>query len=275
MKRLSITMFLFLGSCAYFAPSLEKSDDVYLYAGKEQIVVSFTKEPSKEVLQTTAKAISFLLSRLPNELAQENFAIEGLSGEFFVDFFTIADHLFLTTSLYQNKAIIYAYISSLYYEFTIKNKQYSFIPIKDFEHLIGKKSERDYKLLFKYSVQYSIDEIFFVSILEFFERSSRYFFPKNTSSELFKSLIFPEILTLWQYMEFRFGRTLLLEYAQKEYSPEQFHISFAEKVSDIENTYVKQLEKNIQQTSLTNIQENLNQKLKLYMAGTKKSLMSE
>ncbi|MGL4393897.1 MAG: hypothetical protein ACRCS8_01545 [Brevinema sp.] len=273
--KLSILMLLSLGSCAYFAPSLEKSDDVYLYEGREKVIVSFAQEPSKDTLNQTAKAISFLSSRLPNTLSEESFVVEGLSGEFFPDFFRIADYMFLSTSLYKNKTLIYAHISSLYYEFMTKNKEYAFIPIKDFQNLVGMQSPRNYELLYKHAVQYAVDDIFFVSILEFMERPDRYFFARNTSGELFKTLIYPEILTFWQYMEFRFGTKMLLDFAQKPYTPEDFHITFGEKIADIENTYVKQLANNIQNTSLTNIQSELSQYTKLYMAGTKKNLMSE
>ncbi|MGL4562866.1 MAG: hypothetical protein ACRCVW_03320 [Brevinema sp.] len=265
-----------MSSCAVFPPTLEKSDDVYLYQGKERVIVSFTTDPSKETLLTTAKAIQFLLSHLPEELSQAQFLVEGLTGEFFVDFFMIADHMLLTTSLYHNKMFIYAYISSLYQEFMIKQKKYSFIPIQDLELLIGQQHSAKYDdVLFKFAVQYAVDDIYFVSVLELLERSNRYFFPKNTSSELFKILIFPEILTFWNYMEFRFGKQMLLEFSKNQYTPEDFHVVFGEKVSDIENSYVKILSNNIQKTSLTNIQDKLTNILGLYMSGTKKSLMSE
>lgn len=279
MRTILYFSFLFFLGCSQFSPSFVKEDNVYLYQGKDQVIVSFTSDINNNTtLKSTAQAVSFLLSHLPDQLKNENFYIEGLTGEIFTDFFTIADNMFLSVSYFQNKALVYGYISSLYEQFMLHYKQYPFIPIKDFEMIMKKNniSVKKTDLLFKFTVKYALDNIFFISILEFFERPNRYFFPTYTNSELFKILVFPEMLTFWKYMEFRFGKQVLLEYAQKQYTPEEFYITFGEKISEIENTYVKGIEALDENTKdLSLIKDQLIQTLKLYMSGTKKSLMSK
>ncbi|MGL4367607.1 MAG: hypothetical protein ACRCTQ_04945 [Brevinemataceae bacterium] len=272
---------LFVCSCAMTAPYLVKQDDVFLFRGSDSIVVSFTDNNETDlVLKTTASMIQFILNERPKNVEYQNIFIEGLSGNGFVDFFIIADNLILLESVFKNKMLIYSYIAFLYEEFRQKNKEYQFVPLADFKKLFNNKvlsvSEND--LLTAALVQYSIDSIYFISLLEFLERQDRYFYPMKAREELFQVLIFPEIVSFWKYMEFRFGKTKLFDVALKNYTPEEFHVEFGEKVSDLESAYVKYIKDKSSKPNLLKQTEqwnNFTNTLYLYMSGTKRSLMSE
>lgn len=265
-----------LGACTSRAV-LVKDGDIYLYQGKEQIVVSFKKEPDSEILVKTVRYISFLVSKLPEKLAEEDVSIEGLTGDPFSDFYTIGDTLFFSIPFYHNKMLIYGYLASLYQEFH-KKDDYAFVPMRDFQNLLKdqKLSPQETMLLYNASVDYAVEATFFVSLLELLERQQRYFYPQKTEEELFRVLIYPEILGFWEEMAFRFGTQMMLETAQKVYTPESWHVIFGEEVNQLEANYVKATKKAKEQSVLLSDQilyQNLTNSLFLYMTGTKKSLM--
>jgi len=279
---LNLLLMLLITNCVNYTPKLVEDDNVYLYQGKEQIIVSFFKDRdiNKKILNTTSRIINFIRKQTPKNFLEKDFYIEGLTGESFTDFFIIGDSLFLSFPYYKNKTLIYAYLSSLYERFMVKYQLYPFIPLIDIERIFeGEKINKKENIsLISVTAQYAIDKIFFVSILEFLERPERYFYPSKTKTELFRIVIFPELLGFWNSLEFRFGKDLILKLAQKNYTPEDFYIGFGEKISDLESYYVKSLKK-IEKKSLilknTNIYNQLTNVLQLYMSGTKRSLMAE
>ncbi|MGL5955483.1 MAG: hypothetical protein ACRC0X_02600 [Brevinema sp.] len=271
-----ILLLLFLNGCVS-NNTLVKDGEVYLFEGQEQIILSFVmSEPSLELLDNTANAISFLSRKLPKASIPSSVFIEGLIEDRFYNFFLIADRLF--SDYYQNKTLLYGYIATLQEDFAGKNEP--FIPISEFQNFMRDKeaSPKEREQLLKATVEYAVDHIFFVSILELLERPQRYFYPQNSREELFQVLIYPEILTFWNYMQFRFGTKLLLDTAQTPYSPEHWQIAFGEEPSTIESAYVHTLKGSDKKSSILSIQRNyqdFTNSLQLYLSGTKKSLLNK
>lgn len=285
MKSLQYYSLLFLllcGSCMDFSPKMQKDGTSYLYKGQEQIIISYTQNTkmSPELLSTTAKMIQMIIKNTPKFLATNEFYIEGLSGDEFSDFFMIGDSIFLSLPYFKNRTLIYGYISRLYEQFMLKQQAYPFIPLADIQKLFSSQfiSAQENNNLINFTAQYAIDKIFFVSILEFLERPIRYFYPSKTKDELYRVLIYPELLGFWKSLERRFGKKMILEIAQKNYTPEDFYIRFGEKVSDLEAFYVNNIKNSKEKSKFlrnTNTYNQLTNFLYLYMSGTKRALMAE
>ena len=279
---LGLCLIMLLVSSCSSSSQLVKDGDVYLFQGKEQIILSFLSEKvSGDTLEMTGSMVAYLIEVLPPELAEEEVFIEGLGDSDFYNFHLIADYLFFSKSFYKNKTLIYGYIASLYELFMIEQKKSAFIPLMEMQKIVAgqKISKSENEELLKSTVKYALDRIYFISTLEFLERPNKYFFPQKTKDELYQILVYPEILGYWKYLEFRFGKLMLLDIAKKEYSPEDFHVSFGEEVGELESAYVKTIEKDESVSPI--IKENpklytqLTNTLELYMSGTKKSLMTE
>lgn len=279
------TTFLFfllilISSACTSSSDLVKEGDVYLFQGKEQIILSFLQEKVDDsILQRTGKMVSFLRTSLPKELSSEDILIEGLTGNAFYDFHLIADNLFFIKPFYKNKTLLYGYFGSLYENFMVQEKQNPFIPLKDFQEIVDKGSinKKQNDELIQATVNYAVDSVYFISLLELLERSQRYFYPQKTREELYQILIYPEIVSFWNYLNFRFGKTMILKIAQEEYTPESFHIAFGEEVGTLESSYVKTIQEESSMQILNNqeIYSKFTNILQLYMSGTKKSLMTE
>ena len=268
-------------SCSSFNNKLVKEGDVYLFQGKEDIIVSFIGgDPKDKTLEDTAKIIAFLKQKQTKNLSDESVFIEGLTDNIFYNFHIIGESLFFIKPFYENKTLIYGYLASLYAEFSLKNKNNSFIPLQEFQNFVKehKIPNKDDELLMKVAVDFAVNEIFFVSILELLERPQRYFYPQKTKEELYQTLIYPEILGFWNYLQFRFGTVMLLEVAQQKYTPESWHVLFGEEISDLEGAYVKSIKGSRDKMAVLSDEEtykNFTNSLQLYMSGTKKSLMAE
>ena len=268
-------------SCSSFNNKLVKEGDVYLFQGKEDIIVSFIGgDPKDKTLEDTAKIIAFLKQKQTKNLSGESVFIEGLTDNIFYNFHIIGESLFFIKPFYENKTLIYGYLASLYAEFSLKNKNNSFIPLQEFQNFVKehKIPNKDDELLMKVAVDFAVNEIFFVSILELLERPQRYFYPQKTKEELYQTLIYPEILGFWNYLQFRFGTVMLLEVAQQKYTPESWHVLFGEEISDLEGAYVKSIKGSRDKMAVLSDEEtykNFTNSLQLYMSGTKKSLMTE
>ncbi|MGL4677446.1 MAG: hypothetical protein ACRCWI_07240 [Brevinema sp.] len=271
-----ILILLFLNGCIS-NNTLVKDGEVYLFKGKEQIILSFAvSEPSPILLDDTATTTAFLSRKFPKN--QDSILIEGLTEDRFYNFFLIADNLF--SDYYKNRMLLYGYIASLHEEFVGKNNTQPFIPISEFQNFMQNKEaslkERDH--LLKSTVEYAIDHVFFVSILELLERPQRYFYPQNTREELFQILIYPEILTFWNYMQFRFGNRLLFDMLKQDYNAESWKIAFGEEPNNLESAYVNTLKESYKNSlilSITSNYQDFTNSLQLYMSGTKKSLIKE
>ena len=281
-KKFVLLLVCFISSsCNSFNNNLVKDGDVYLFQGKEQVIVSFVGiDPTIETLDNTAKIIAFLKQKQTKELSSESVLIEGLTDNIFYNFHVIGEALFFVTPYYQNKTLIYGYIASLYADFSFKNNKNSFIPLQEFQKFIkeNKISNKDDELLMKVVVDFAINEVFFVSVLELLERPQRYFYSQKTQEELYQTLIYPEILGFWNYLVFRFGQTMLLQIAQEKYTPESWHVLFGEETSELEAAYVKNIKdskKKLKVLSNEEVYKDLTNSLQLYMTGTKKSLMTE
>lgn len=277
MKLLSLLILLGFSSCVSNT-SLIQDGSVYLFQGKEQVIISFTHQPSKKLLSNTGEIISFLKKQLPFSIKDESILIEGLSDDIFFNFFLIGDRLFFSTDQLKNKTLIYAYIASLYQEFHQKTSP--FIAISEFENFIQNKkiTAKENEILLKATVDFAVKDIYFVSILELLERPRRYFFPQKAKDELFRVLIYPEITTFWNYLSFRFGKQNLFEFAQYEYNKTAWQNNFGEEIHDTESAFVKTLDNIKQTSSILNDDKNyqtFTNSLQLYMSGTKKSLMKE
>ncbi len=281
-KKFVLLLVCFISSsCNSFNNNLVKDGDVYLFQGKEQVIVSFVGiDPTIETLDNTAKIIAFLKQKQTKELSSESVLIEGLTDNIFYNFHVIGEALFFVKPYYQNKTLIYGYIASLYADFSFKNNKNSFIPLQEFQKFIkeNKISNKDDELLMKVVVDFAINEVFFVSVLELLERPQRYFYSQKTQEELYQTLIYPEILGFWNYLVFRFGQTMLLQIAQEKYTPESWHVLFGEETSELEAAYVKNIKdskKKLKVLSNEEVYKDLTNSLQLYMTGTKKSLMTE
>ncbi|MDK2817973.1 MAG: hypothetical protein KFW21_00815 [Spirochaetota bacterium] len=281
-KKIILLLVCFISSsCNSFNSNLVKDGDVYLFQGKEQVIVSFVGiDPTIETLDNTAKIIAFLKQKQTKELSSESVLIEGLTDNIFYNFHVIGEALFFVKPYYQNKTLIYGYIASLYADFSFKNNKNFFIPLQEFQKFIkeNKIPNKDDELLMKVVVDFAINEVFFVSVLELLERPQRYFYSQKTQEELYQTLIYPEILGFWNYLVFRFGRTMLLKIAQEKYTPESWHVLFGEETSELEAAYVKNIKdskKKLKVLSNEEVYKDLTNSLQLYMTGTKKSLMTE
>lgn len=275
----SFLLILCLNFCSKNHLNLIKDGDVYRLSNNKLITLSFVQslDVSFDILDQSVKILEFLIHK---ELApvKTEIHIEGLQGELFHDFMMIADTL-CDYEKYPNKTILYAYFSSLYEKFSIKIRQYPFIPLIDFQKLFT-----DYKINLKnnaelvgFVVTYSVEQVYFVSLLELLERPERYFYPKKVKEELYRVLIYPEVLSFWHYMEARFGKSLLLSAAEKSYTAEYFHMKFSEEISNIEASYVKSMEVKSQRVTwmTEDLRKSLDEMLFCYMSGTKKRLFSD
>lgn len=268
-------------SCSSFNTKLVKEGDVYLFQGKEDIIVSFIGgDLEANTLNDTAKIIDFLKQKQSKNLSDESIFIEGLTDNTFYNFHMIGESLFFIKPFYENRTLIYGYLASLYAEFSLKNKDNAFIPLQEFQNFIkeNKIPNKDDELLMKVAVDFAINEVFFVSILELLERPQRYFYPQKTKEELYQTLIYPEILGFWNYLQFRFGTAMLLEIAQQKYTPELWHVLFGEEINELEGAYVKSIKSSRDKMEVLSdevIYKNFTNSLQLYMSGTKKSLMTE
>ncbi len=101
-----IILLLFAAACS---PYLKQDGDVYLYEGREEVIVTFRAEPSIDELDITAEMIKTLKDNIPN--TEDSVLVEGLSGNYFYDFFRLGDALF--SDVYKNRTIVYAYIAFL------------------------------------------------------------------------------------------------------------------------------------------------------------------
>ena len=281
-KIIGILLVCFISSsCSSFNNKLVKEGDVYLFQGKEDVIVSFIGEdPKDKTLNDTAKIIAFLKQKQSKNLSDESVFIEGLTDNTFYNFHIIGENLFFIKPFYENKTLIYGYLASLYAEFSLKNKNNAFIPLQEFQNFIkvNKIANKDNELLMNVAVDFAIKDVFFVSILELLERPQRYFYPQKTKEELYQTLIYPEILGFWNYLQFRFGTAMLLEVAQQKYTPEAWHVLFGEEISELEGAYVKSIKDSRDKMSVLSDEEiykNFTNSLQLYMSGTKKSLMTE
>lgn len=273
---------LILG-CVSLDRGLVKSGDSHEYIYKKsRLIVTFSEgsENEQNTIQT-AEMLRFLLKRVPIQKKQD-FYIEGLTDDLFYNFHLAGEALFFSQldDVYQNRMLIYGYLGFLYSQFSYIRHEMAPIPLESFNELFaGQKFKRkEYDALIDTAVDFAVKEIFFISILELLERQGRYFYPAKTNEELYRVLIYPEVLSFWQYMESRFGRKFLFKAAQKPYSPEEFKSLFAEPVSDLEASYVKKVQAGAAKNQLTsrkNLYESYLQLLGLYMSGTKKSLMRE
>lgn len=275
-------VFLILG-CISSDRGLVKSKDSYEYAYKgKRLIVTFSEDfENEQNLHQTAEMFRFLLEKVPVQEKQD-FYIEGLTDDLFYNFHLTGEELFFSQrdTIYQNKMLIYGYLAFLYSQFSYNKHQMSPIPLESFNALFAGQdlNRKEYSALIDTAVDFAVKEIFFISILELLERQGRYFYPAKTNEELYRVLIYPEILSYWQYMESRFGRRFLFKAAQKPYSSEEFKSLFAESVSDLEAGYVKKVQANAAKNPLAsreNLYKSYLQLLELYMSGTKKSLMRE
>ncbi len=156
MKLFIILLALF-SACS---PHLKQDGDAYLYEGREQIIVSFRGEASAETADITAQMIKLLKDNAPK--SDETILVEGLSDDYFYNFFRLGDALFLTDDTYKNKTIIYAYIAYLYQEFAQKHNLMTFIPVRGFQHF--DKTGKSSPALLKSAVEYAVNDIFFVFV---------------------------------------------------------------------------------------------------------------
>ncbi len=271
---------LFLLSACGTQSSLIKDGDVYLYQGKTQIIIGFTTPTqSDEILDTTAEMITFLQKKSPK--TEESFLIEGLTDDTFFNFYAIADSLFFGNDLYQNKTLIYGYVSSLYVEFSQKHlNKNSFIALGEFDNFIKDHSlsQKETEILLQSAVAFAIDDIFYISTLELLERPQRYFYPQKTKEELFRVSIYPELVSYWNYLQFRFGQNLLLKTAQKPYDAQEWQAIFGEDIGTVEASFVSSVKGSHQKSAILSTESNyttFTNSLKLYLSGTKKSLMVE
>lgn len=286
MKTANILFFSFvllILGCVSSDRGLVKSGDAYEYIDKtNRLIVTFSEGSENEQnISRTAEMFRFLLEKVPVQKKQD-FYIEGLTDDLFYNFHLAGEELFFSQrdDVYQNRMLIYGYLAFLYSRFSYGRHQMAPIPLESFNELFaGQKFDRkEYNALIDMAVDFAVKEIFFISILELLERQGRYFYPAKTNEELYRVLIYPEVLSFWQYMESRFGRKFLFKAAQKPYSPEEFKNLFAEPISDLEAGYVKKVQASSAKNPLTsrkNLYESYLQLLELYMSGTKKSLMRE
>lgn len=286
MKTANILFFSFvlvISGCVASDRGLVKSGDAYEYIDKtNRLIVTFSEGSENEQnISRTAEMLRFLLEKVPVRKKQD-FYIEGLTDDLFYNFHLAGEELFFSQrdDVYQNRMLIYGYLAFLYSQFSYGRHQMAPIPLENFNELFaGQKFERkEYNALIDTAVDFAVKEIFFISILELLERQGRYFYPAKTNEELYRVLIYPEVLSFWQYMESRFGRKFLFKAARKPYSPEEFKNFFAEPISDLEAGYVKKVQASAAKNPLTsrkNLYESYLQLLELYMSGTKKSLMRE
>lgn len=286
MKTANILFFSFvlvISGCVASDRGLVKSGDAYEYIDKtSRLIVTFSEGSENEQnISRTAEMLRFLLKKVPVRKKQD-FYIEGLTDDLFYNFHLAGEELFFSRrdDVYQNRMLIYGYLAFLYSQFSYGKHQMAPIPLENFNELFaGQKFERkEYNALIDTAVDFAVKEIFFISILELLERQGRYFYPAKTNEELYRILIYPEVLSFWQYMESRFGRKFLFKAARKPYSPEEFKNLFAEPISDLEAGYVKKVQAGAAKNPLTsrkNLYESYLQLLELYMSGTKKSLMRE
>lgn len=271
MKKI-FSMMLLLGACSQgFRP---EENEAFRYRSQgADITVRFAnqEDASSERLQNLSQMVDLLVKEMPSSLTAEAIDVEGLTSDDFYNIFAIGESYFLGGVLpYQNKMAVYSFLCSVYNR-SLKGT----LPVSSFEELAEEMSV-DRKEINNYTIEYSLDNIYFVSLLEMLERQDRYFYAARAQEDLFRILFYPELLGFWEYAASRFGLALMFEFANNAYTEESTRALFGETISDIEKAFVDSVRAQNRRNRLPKeFQSEYSLRLESAMKNTKQSLMRE
>ena len=270
MKKLFVMMLL-LGACSQ---GFRAEGEAYRYRSQgADVTVHFAnkEDATSARLKNLSHMVELLVKEMPTALKTDPIDVEGLTGDDFYNIFAIGDAFFLGgVEPYQNKMAVYAFLCSVY-----SRALGEALPVANFEELAKKLSTKRSEIN-NYTIVYSLDNIFFVSILEMLERQNRYFYSARAKDELFRILFYPELLGFWEYGAGRFGRTLMFDFALKPYTEESARVLFGESVPDLEKAFVDSVRAQNSKTTLSmEFRDQYDELLETAMKNTKQSLMRE
>ncbi|MGL5722346.1 MAG: hypothetical protein ACRCY4_08105 [Brevinema sp.] len=269
--KILFCMMLLLGACSQ---GFRANGENYRYQSQgADVTVSFAnpEDATPDRLKDLSKMVDVLVKEMPASLKTDVIEVEGLTSDNFYNIFVIGHSYFLgAVTPYQNKMAVYAFISWVY------NKALGgTLPVVSFEEL-AQSASANRKEINNYTIVYSLDNIFFVSVIEMFERQDRYFYSARAKDDLFRILFYPELLGFWEYGAGRFGKSMMFDFALKPYSTEDFRVMFGEDVADLEKAFVDSVRAQNSKTTLSmDFRNQYDELLEDAMKNTKQSLMRE
>lgn len=133
-------------------------------------------------------------------------------------------------------------------------------------------------LLSRYAVKYLLDQVLYVSVMELMNRSYRYYNTQDVGTPFYQTVILPESMQFYEYMDKKFGRGMVMKFALTPFTDSNYKAVFGEELYESERLFTgavtqggfnnTPLEYETNRSTLDNI-------LKLYNTATKPTLFQK